>query len=382
MILKHNYFLYTIFILAIFGIILFSGCTQQASTAPAPQTKDVAAPVAEPSVAPTQAPPPIVAPTTPLEPAPAKSTEEFLTYDNPVEGIKIQYPSGWAKDEQSGLSVVTFISPEKSVLASTGAGLGIGIQDLSDQPTTLDQFTKLNVADIAEIVSNENILESTATTLDGNPAHKIVYNRKSGVDNFKFMQIWTIKNNKAYIISYVAPVEGYSKSVDTINKMVASFEITNAATTPITTNKFLEYTSSEENIRMKYPSDWSKKEKYAGTIVSFISLKEGSNVNVVVQDLSTEPMTLNEYTETSIAQLKYFIPDMKVIESSEAATLDGNRAYKIIYIGTISENVFKWMQVWTIKNNKAYVISYTTTLQNYPNSLDKVNEMINSFKFT
>ena len=532
MILKHNYFIYTIFILAIFGIILFSGCTQQTSTVPAPQPE--AAPVVTPTLSPEPAPSPdltkdfltfndptygmsikypsdwtkidiqlgddtgpmlawFMAPiksdiggssfivgvedtsnkpmtleeyndystnqikkkfdgadftlleSSPItidgkpghkliftgkhingktlketaiwvmkndkfyynilyggyvdpfptlqvtaeamvssikfsEPtAPAKPTEEFLTYENPAEGIKIQYPSSWTKDE-SGLNVVVFISPQESVSDMFQENTGIGIEDLSAQPMTLDQFTKLTVADITEMVSSENILESTATTLDGNPAHKLVYNRKSGADTYKFMQIWTIKNNRVYIISYVAETDNtYSNFLVTLTKMIDSFEIT-PISAPTTTNKFLEYTNSEENIKMKYPSVWSKKEKYAGTTVSFISLK--GNVNVAIDDLSAEPMTLSEYTEYSLAQLEYFIPDMKVIESSETATLGGNRAYKLVYVGTIEESVFKWMQIWTIKDDKAYVLSYTASLQDYPSSLDKVNEMVNSFKFT
>jgi serine/threonine-protein kinase len=40
------------------------------------------------------------------------------------------------------------------------------------------------------------------------------------------MQVWTIKDDKAYIITYVAKEEDYEKDLQVAEKMIDSFEIT------------------------------------------------------------------------------------------------------------------------------------------------------------
>ena len=55
-------------------------------------------------------------------------------------------------------------------------------------------------------------------------------------------------------------------------------------------------------ISIKYQRDWVKQEGVMGTVVAFLSPKEGTsdifqeNLNIMVQDLSKSPMTLSEYT--------------------------------------------------------------------------------------
>ena len=41
----------------------------------------------------------------------------------------------------------------------------------------------------------------------------------------KAMQVWTLKGDKAYLITYKAEPEKYSKYLPTIQKMIDSFEI-------------------------------------------------------------------------------------------------------------------------------------------------------------
>lgn len=150
------------------------------------------------------------------------------------------------------------------------------------------------------------------------------------------------------------------------------------------TSDYLIYYNSEYGIKIKYPPNWTKMEQVFGAIVVFMSPKENAfdnfqeNLNIVAESLST-PITLEEYTDVAISQLKQIITDINIVET-ESTTLAGNPAHKIVYTGRQGQYILKWMQIWTIKNNKAYVITYTAEENTYSNFLGIVQEMINSFE--
>ncbi len=155
-------------------------------------------------------------------------------------------------------------------------------------------------------------------------------------------------------------------------------------------SNFLTYDNTTYRIRIKYPSEWTKSEGISGLTVAFLSPIESSsdnfreNLNVIVGNF-TQSMTLDEYIDFSINQLKKEITDFSIIDSS-ATTLAGNPAHKIIFTGTISGKsgnqgqFLKWMQVYTIKNNRSYVITYCAEVNKHSYFLDTIQKMINSFE--
>ena len=124
-----------------------------------------------------------------------------------------------------------------------------------------------------------------------------------------------------------------------------------------------------------------------GMVAVFLSPLENNsdafqeNLNIIIQDLSEEPMTLAEYTELSIGQAQEYRTDETDFDSI-ATTLDGIDAHKITYTGynPYTGQTLKHMQVWTIKDNTAYILTYTAEIDKYNNFLDDAQEMINSFE--
>jgi hypothetical protein len=157
----------------------------------------------------------------------------FLTYENPIVGIKIQYPSNWDKQENikssSGNStlvdLVTFSSPFKNNSDTIAQNLDVKIDNISDiQPTTLAGYANDTVTDLRQ---DFKVIESnTNATLAGNPAYKFVYTGIEESVNLQAMIVLTIKGDRAYIISYTAQPAIYSYYLPTIQKMINSFEIT------------------------------------------------------------------------------------------------------------------------------------------------------------
>jgi len=149
----------------------------------------------------------------------------FLTYRDSTLGIKIDYPLGWIHELHPG-NLVTFLASLESDSNTYPAGVGITVQHLESRNTSLNEITKVQIKNLTQSLPDFKLTESTNSILAGNIAHKIVF---SATDNMKHeraaMQIWTLKGDNAYLITYKAEPGKYSKYLPTIQKMIDSFQI-------------------------------------------------------------------------------------------------------------------------------------------------------------
>ncbi|HET7389789.1 MAG TPA: DcrB-related protein, partial [Nitrososphaeraceae archaeon] len=94
---------------------------------------------------------------------------------------------------------------------------------------SLDNYTNANLAKAKQSLPHFQLIDSNATILAGIPAHKIVYTFVSPDPAiqipFKSMNIWTIKQGKAYNISYTQARSQYNKYLEVIEHMINSFRI-------------------------------------------------------------------------------------------------------------------------------------------------------------
>jgi hypothetical protein len=148
-----------------------------------------------------------------------------------------------------------------------------------------------------------------------------------------------------------------------------TFNVGNTTTSPT-------YTSSR-GFSIAYPSDWSKpQEQNNGSLVIFTTPANNETENLNVQVITRD--TLENVTKegTSIAQEN---DDFKQIEATNT-TLAGLPAYKIVYTATIDGNQLKVLQTWTVKDGKAYIITYKGAPANYDTYLSAAQKMIDSFQ--
>jgi len=161
-------------------------------------------------------------------PEQSKNSSNFSTYENPIFGIKILYPSNWDKQENSSSSnnstlydIVTFSPPFKNSSDIIGK-LAVKIDNISDiKPTTLADYADAIISDLKQ---DFRVTESN-TTLAGNPAYKILYTGLEESVDLQAMLVMAIKGDRAYIISYTAEPENFSYYLPTVQKMIDSFEI-------------------------------------------------------------------------------------------------------------------------------------------------------------
>ena len=162
--------------------------------------------------------------------AQSSSSSGLLSYENPTYGIKIQYPSNWmASTNQLPTynSIIGFYSPLESLSDVLPVEFALSITTYTNN-ISLDEYTKITRTALEQ--QGMEISESSATTLAGNPAHKITFlpgdqiAQNSPVE-FKFMQIFTIIGNKVYSLSYNAEASKFSTHLNTIQQMLDSVKI-------------------------------------------------------------------------------------------------------------------------------------------------------------
>ena len=167
--------------------------------------------------------------TTSSSTATAKAMNNFLTYQNPTYGIKIQYPSDWTMS-QTGLkdytNIVAFYSPLGNLSDMIPQQLLLSRTHYS-QNISLNDYSKL-VNDTLKQPGIQ-IVESKAITLTGGAtAHRVVFIPPAGNAPFKpeIMLVWTAKGDNIYTLSYNGDAAKYHIFLPTIEKMIDSFEIT------------------------------------------------------------------------------------------------------------------------------------------------------------
>jgi eukaryotic-like serine/threonine-protein kinase len=148
----------------------------------------------------------------------AQTNSKFVTYDNPTFGVRIQYPSDWGRLDLSFLQDSADIDFYPLADTSLAKNLKIQVKNLPFHNMTLEEYTNSQINPL-----EEKLLESNTTTLAGIPGYEIVF---TSVQGLKTMQVWTIKDDKAYIITYVAKEEDYENDLQIAQKMIDSFEIT------------------------------------------------------------------------------------------------------------------------------------------------------------
>jgi serine/threonine-protein kinase len=154
----------------------------------------------------------------------------------------------------------------------------------------------------------------------------------------------------------------------------------------INQEKFLPYENSTYGIKIKYPQTWQKQyinNPITGEVVAFLSPKQSNTdkfqekLTISVEDFSG---TLDEFSSSSIQDISNHLTEAKIVNKNEI-NLGYQRANQLVFTGKDGDNRLKNLQVLTLRNYKAYVITYTAEIDNYDDFLQKAQTMVNSFEF-
>jgi eukaryotic-like serine/threonine-protein kinase len=149
----------------------------------------------------------------------AQTTElNFVPYSNPTFGIRTEYPADWGRLDLSFLlndSADIDFYPLDDTSGSKHVRLQVETMR-STQNMTLEQYSNVKISS-----AEGQILESNSTTLADLPAREIVFTNAG----LKTMQVWTIKDNRIFTITYEAEEEDFQNDLQVAQRMTESFQI-------------------------------------------------------------------------------------------------------------------------------------------------------------
>ena len=182
----------------------------------------------------------------------------FSLYKNAQYSFDIQYPSNWQKIEfTQGIerggrnTVVNFLSPSEGIADKFREYLIVEVDDLgpeqgfamsspsSSSSSLLTEYVNHQISNYKKLYQGFQLTESPTSSLlnktdnnsysspnDYSPSYKIVYTYEDSIaGKIKIMELYFLKNNKIYFLSFHSEASNYSKYLPTIQKMVDSFHI-------------------------------------------------------------------------------------------------------------------------------------------------------------
>lgn len=154
----------------------------------------------------------------------------------------------------------------------------------------------------------------------------------------------------------------------------------------VSTPKNKTYTNIGSGISIDYPENWSVKENPGeNVIVAFGSPKEGSNdkfvdnVNLTITDISSKPnLTLEQLTDMWLKQTGS-APSFEMV-SSKSISIGAEAAKQLIFSYNDKGMAIKGFVAITMKNNNAYIVTYSAETGSYDNFADTANAITSSLK--
>ena len=147
------------------------------------------------------------------------------TYENPILGVKFQYPLEWGEPSIRDNSV-SFSSSSNS--KTQFFDITISVETLPPGFIDLQQFMREKFGKY-QTLPEFKIVELNKTTLAGFPALKLRYNYLENLllnnVNVTSMNVFTIKGNTAYDILLHTRVSNYDFYLSEVQKLMDSFKI-------------------------------------------------------------------------------------------------------------------------------------------------------------
>ena len=145
--------------------------------------------------------------------------------------------------------------------------------------------------------------------------------------------------------------------------------------------KYADYTNAEYGIDLERPENWSVQESWMSlqpgvTFLSPLANQKDNfqeQVTVSVEELA-QALTLDEYTAQATTQIEN---SNTIIEPATTTTFANKEARKVIY--QTNDDRKKLMEVWTIKNRKVYIATYTAEVNKfnkYVKQADKITQSL------
>jgi hypothetical protein len=161
----------------------------------------------------------------------SESSEEFKTYENPLYGINIKYPTDWRYYEKNGpetfspdrIFQVSFLSPSNKVLSDM-VFVWFNIEKIKDSVSLDDRKNIL----LKNLNSSSIDVKVQSMKLSGIDAFMIDYTNKV-IELQRNIGIEAIRDGLLYSLDFTARPDTFEKNLDSIETMIKSMNISSIA---------------------------------------------------------------------------------------------------------------------------------------------------------
>jgi len=146
--------------------------------------------------------------------------KELKPYESKAAGLKAQVPAKWERRDNINGFLSMFIPPAEKGQDPYANYMGFFVHKLNAPMTTMEAYTEFSEKEV-KADPNAALLESDTTVLSGLSGHRMT----GTTGPVKWTQVWTVKNEIAYVCTYVAQKASYPKFVKDFENMVSSVAI-------------------------------------------------------------------------------------------------------------------------------------------------------------
>ena len=138
------------------------------------------------------------------------------------------------------------------------------------------------------------------------------------------------------------------------------------------------YTDKINGFSINQPKGWTKANAGTGVLVAFANPQfKGNTISVLSE--STQGLTLKDYVDASLVQLPKQIPGYTFTDKKDI-TLGTDPAYVVGGEFTQQGINIKNKQYIVVKNGKAYIVTATSTKDNWAPYQKEIESSLNSFR--
>ncbi|WP_181256612.1 serine/threonine-protein kinase [Merismopedia glauca] len=151
----------------------------------------------------------------------------LIQYQNTACGLEIDYPETWGREEIFNRltgEIVKFVAISNTSV-SYPPQIVISATDLSANPVSLTEYVNNYKTNLKQEVGNFQIVTERDTTLANTSGYRIDFSSVDDEQNLRTIEFVTLKDFKAYTLTFIAPADRYNDLVKIVEKMVQTFDI-------------------------------------------------------------------------------------------------------------------------------------------------------------
>ncbi|WP_339625266.1 PsbP-related protein [uncultured Winogradskyella sp.] len=146
---------------------------------------------------------------------------------------------------------------------------------------------------------------------------------------------------------------------------------------------------TQDGFAISYPKDWVSSDQKPQPSMQFLLMSDEKsqindkfreNINLTLEDLGGQVLSLEDYAKISLEQITTQIPSAKVIVNV-TTKINDYEARSVIWSADFGNGmVLKFKQVFILNGGMAYVLTFSSTSAEYDDYIEVGDKILNSFK--